>query len=204
MGIPRGMTNAEIESLLYEDHADDYDSEPEAAEHEEQVTYHIRRAKTIAAEAEQVDQLFIDEIDKLKARRKSTAEGYANKHKWHASSVEQWHRAQLAAKSVGKTVKTPHGSSELRGNPTVMQVTDEEKLRTWLAGAGLESKVYPVVEPSLSKAALNDALTIAKTKNDEPGTVVAVINPDTGETVPGVVAIKAGDRHQGLGKIKGA
>lgn len=190
----------QADDFLYGD-SFNYDDEPPELEDERDVATHVRRAAAGMAEAGRINSLFDAEVAKLEERRKAMLAPIAKNHAWHVRAVEGWHRQQLAAGNVGKTVKFPAGKSEIRANQPAMEIVDEDALRAWLHANDLEAVVYPVKEPVLSKKALNDVTNVAKRDGAEPGETLTVVNDD-GEVVPGVRARMRAPRHQGMGEVK--
>lgn len=203
-----GMTEEEWADLLYGDRADEaeVDAAIEAGENPPasnmaHASWHWRQAQIEIAQAERIGEVFEAEIERLQRRMSEVLTPIAKREGWHARAVEQWHRAAHAAGEVGKTVKfSAGGSSELRAQqPAQVGDRDDDELRAYLEGREAEGggtwaeRVYKPQEP---KFMVSELKKLAKVPKAEPNTPVRLVDPDTGDVIPGIQFVAQGDRWQ--------
>lgn len=194
------MSPEELRALLYgEPDADEYDADPPVEVDDERANYHLRRALSIRAEADWLDLLFRDEIDRLQERRKERAAIADGKASWHERAVELWHRRRLASDKAAKTIHLPAGVSSLRRSQPVLEVDDEEHFRAWAStvdvdGQTLEDLIWPAKPRELSRGALRKVLKAAG-KGSEPGTPLSAVHEETGAVAEGVRFRAVGESH---------
>lgn len=189
------MDPHELDSLLYGDEEIDY-AEPAAEVPADSpgaslANWHLRKIRTIEAQAEMEDQLFKEEIARLQARRKNRAALHESAADWHRVPLQQWHRTERAAGRLkGKKLNLPAGSAQLRAARQI--VTDnEDELRSWLEehhdpdGSTWAEHVFRQTEQFMVSELTARAKVPAKKDGREPGTVAKLITPE-GEAVPGV------------------
>lgn len=181
-----GWTPAEIEAELYGQEEVNYSLEPEIPIGQDKANWHLRKGGTIRASQDALRSLFDAEIQMLMDRRDDRMSIFENQALWHERAVEMWHRGALAKGDAGKTANLPHGTSSIRASQPATEIFDEDLMRAWLAANDLESVVYPVKEPALSKAALKKAVAMVDKNGKEAGSPIAAVHPDTGEVVPGL------------------
>lgn len=135
------------------------------------------------------------EVERLTIQRNERIAPLLEELAAHEVAVETWHRQALraGAAGIGKTVDFPTGPpSKLvaQGTPAA-EVHDEEALRVWAMENDLEDTLWPAKpapKPTMSKAALKEALGMESKKGVEPGASLRYVHPETGEVVPGVRA----------------
>jgi hypothetical protein len=181
----------------------DPDPDPPAVPPDQgRAAWHNRRAATAGAKADQIADLFNEEIARLTERRDQLLDRWLREQEWHERAVQAWHRENV--KTVGKTVEFPYGPrSELRGQPGKLVIQDEDKLRAFLAehgnedGERLEDLVWVRQEPKFMVSALKSLTQVPKKEGGrEPNEPAKLVLKTTGETVPGLVAIALPDRWQ--------
>jgi len=169
---------------------------------QDKAAWHNRKADAIRRQLAAERAVFEAEIERVRERMNGRAATLTRQAEWHEKAVESWHRAH--AKTVGKTVHFPTGRpSTLRGRQPKAEIYDEDAFRAWLVTVDLEDKIYVAKEPVLSKEALKKELAKEAKKGAEPGSVLSVVHPETGEVAPGVRFRVLGDRWSGTDKETG-
>ena len=151
-----------------------YDSPPPELDNLEDLDYHVRRVREGRAELEVLEQSYRRELDRIQARlesRRRVIEGWIA---WHLAPVESWHRAHPAT----RTIELPHGTLKLTV-PKSLKVfigpddTDREAVRSWAVQSHPEILGDPLVTKVRACVLIVDG---------------RVVDAETGEIVPGVVA----------------
>lgn len=151
---------------------------------------HLRLAARARGQKARLEDLFDREIARLYERRQAAVDPLDREIRWRETAVEQWHRREFAAKRVGKSVTLPHGSSALRKAQPKVEVSDPGALLAWAEGRGLVDRLFLPRERPPSLSAIKKLLDV---RPGEPGETVPLIDRDTSEVVPGVVAVHRHD-----------
>lgn len=191
----------DIDALL-EGPEPDYDDAPPPAEDLAKAEWHRAKIRRITAEQIQTEELYRDTLAEINRRKKSALSSIGHRLEWHTTAIAAWHQKEHRAGRLTETVQLPSGNSELRDNPVIPEVTNEDELRAFLEEVGDINLIYPPVEPTLSKTALNAYINRDRPKPEpEPGAIINAVSKDDGAIVPGVQIRWPGKRWQKGGKV---
>lgn len=128
---------------------------------------------------------FAAAINELKARQERVTRPMRTKMEWHEKALENFHRAQFAARGTGPTLKLPAGDLLLKAASPEVSIVDPDVLLAWAEESGVD--VLPDRAPSIAK--VKKAVHVIADEKAEPGTELIVVDPKTGVAVPGVRAV---------------
>jgi len=169
-------------SALYDDDIIDYDVEPEEIHGADNValeraSWHVRHIGELRNAQADVRGVFDAEIARLTDRLQHRLEVLDRQIEWHAKPVRSLHAAILVNDPKRKTIHLPHGTLKARvaTKPTVF-INDPELVQEWALAH--EPDLCPPKQVQVT--ALRKILVV---RDD-----MRVIEPSTGELVPGVSA----------------
>lgn len=181
------LTSEQLD-MMYQPGDDwNYDVEAEPARDTDQANRHMQRVRSLRLRADEVAEMYSKEIERLRYEMESQCDTLAKAWDWHERSVAEWHRRELAAGRVGKTVKLPAGQSSLRHRKPALEIEDEAELLAWIEGEGLESLLNAAARRTPSKSALKDLFGDVE---GEPGELVPLLENKSGKAMPGGVAMR--------------
>jgi hypothetical protein len=168
-----------------------------------------RLADVVNQQIDKIGELFDAEIRQLNDRRDEQLGPLVERREELRRKVENWHRAQLAARKATPTVHFPHGPpSALRSNPLKADVTDPDALERFMAetptsdGEYLDAVCYSTpAPPEFRVSELKKRVELPGTPKGghEAGTeVTATYKHPSGVVVevPGIVWRSSGRRWQ--------
>lgn len=149
--------------------------------------WHLRRIADWQQRKHELVQAFEKEIDHLSERLGAEAEKLDAKIEWHRKPLVQYHEAVLAADPTRKTIVVPGGKLHSR-TPVKPDVsfTNKDPFIDW-AHIHAPHLIEPTWKPALrliERAVAAGELMVTHTP--EPGDPAYLVNPETGEQVPGV------------------
>jgi hypothetical protein len=139
--------------------------------------YHIRMVRKYRHEASELDAIYRAEMDRITDRYKNRLRIIQSKIDWHASPIESYHRAH----DDTATLELTHGASRLRKAhhaKVFMPGETSDVVTEWARTAHPEILRGPNV---------TDVRRVVDIVTHDDGTLT-VIDPATGEVVPGVKA----------------
>lgn len=149
--------------------------------------WHLRRIAEWSQRKHDLEQAFVKEIDRLSERLGQEAEKLQAKVDWHRRPLVQYHEAVLAADPTRKTIVVPGGKLHSR-TPSKADVgfSAKDQFIDW-AHVHAPHLIEPTWKPALrliERAVAAGELMVTHTP--EPGDPAYLVNPATGERVPGV------------------
>lgn len=136
----------------------------------ERLDWHARRARSVQAQIDGINDLFGREMDRLEARRDEEVAILQRKIDWHQAPIESYHRAH----PDNRTIKLPHATSRLTvpKSPRIF-AADLDAVIEWARAN------HPEILRSPNITDVRKVVQIADGK---------VIDPSTGEVVHGLAA----------------
>lgn len=139
------------------------------------IAWHARLARAAWAERGEIEAMYEDEMRRLRDRLQNRVDIIAKRIAWHTAPIESYHRMRLDANSKLKTIELPHGTSRITVPKSAKAfVTDKAAVTDWARTAHPEILQSPNV---------TDVRVVVQITDD-----LRVIDPVTGEIVPGVTA----------------
>lgn len=140
----------------------------------ERVAWHARMARRAQAELDEISDLYDAELARLTERRENRVRIIMERLAWHKAPIESYARMRLE-RDGKRTIELPHATSKI-SVPTKPQVfiTDTDTLTDWARTRHPEILRSPNV---------TDVRRVVTVTDDGK-----VVDPDTGEFVPGVEA----------------
>jgi hypothetical protein len=148
--------------------------------------YHLRRVAHWEARYNEIMAAFDREIERLHTRQAEATEPIANKIEWHRRPLVQLHQQILASDPTRKTLTLPGGTIKSRtpSKPTVT-VTDHDQFEMW-AHTNAPHLLHVAFSPDRTALAAAIAAGELVAVADVATGPVPLVNPSTGETIPGV------------------
>lgn len=144
----------------------------------EQANWAVRKIAAARAAIREREELARAEIERIKRWLEDETQELQRDIEFFEGLLKEYHVKQLAKDSKAKTIKLPYGVLKMRKQQPKIERNDEQ-LKAWAK----ENKPDVLIpqEPKLDWAGLKKVLKIAGDK---------MIDPDTGEAVPGVTVIE--------------
>ena len=139
--------------------------------------WHVRMVRKYRSEMADVDALYKAEIERMIDRRDNRRRIIQNAIDWHSAPIKSYHLAH----QDDRTIELPHGASKLTvpTKPKVfMEGEQSDAVTEWARRAHPEIMKGPNI---------SDVRKVVDIKDHKDGTFT-VLDPTTGEVVPGVTA----------------
>lgn len=148
------------------------DNEAEALE---RIAWHARLARAAHAELADVEAMYAAEMERLRDRLDNRQAIINKRIAWHTAPIESYHRMRLEADPKRKTIELPHGTS---------RVTVPTKPKAWITDYEAATEWARTAHPEIMRGPnVTDLRDVVQITDD-----LKVIDPATGEIVPGVAA----------------
>lgn len=149
--------------------------------------WHLRRIAEWEHRKHEMVRAFEKEMDRLSVRLGEEAAKLDAKAAWHRKPLVQYHEAVLTADPTRKTIVVPGGKLCSR-TPVKADVSfsDKEPFIDW-ARVHAPHLIEPTWKPAVKQ--IEKAIAageLVPTHTPEPGDPAHLVNPETGEQVPGV------------------
>ncbi len=148
----------------------------------EQANWAVRKIAAARAAIREREELAKAEMERINEWLKSETQELQREVDFFTGLLEEYHKKQLANDSRAKTIKLPYGVLKMRKQQPLYQ-RDDAAIKEWAAKN--RPDVLVPQEPKLDWAGLKKALQVAGDK---------MIDPDTGEAVPGIAVIERGHK----------
>lgn len=159
-------------------------NDPDWARH---AAYHLRRLAAWQARYNEIEQAFTREIERLEQRRSEALGPIDAKIVWHRRPLVQLHEQILVSEPDRKTLTLPGGviKSRTPTKPSV-DVVDKDEFASWahVHAPHLLRVAFSPDKKAIDKAIGDNDLVVAG--DPSSGDPVNVVDPGTGETLPGV------------------
>ena len=139
--------------------------------------WHMRMVRKYRAEVAELDDVYLAEMDRMRDRYANRRRIIEDKSRWHQAPIESYHRAHPDQ----RTIELPHGASKLSVPKTpkvFMNGEHNEAVTEWAR------KAHPEI---MKGPNITDVRKVVDIKDHNDGTFT-VVDPTTGEVVPGVTA----------------
>lgn len=176
----------------------DFDTEPTAPVDMDQAERFLRHWRRLQADADRATEVANTQRARIDLWLSAELDRVGRQQRWFEQSLFGLHSAILRATPKAKTLHLPSGSLRARAQQPEWAYDDEEAFVAWAVEHRPELAPDPVPPPlparKPAKAEAKKRLTLADPKA-RPGMSVGVIDPDSGEVVPGLHVVIRGDTH---------
>lgn len=143
----------------------------------------LRKLAALDRQEAEINELARQEVERIEEWRKKRLESVARSREYLTFLIEEYAREQRALDPKWKA-STPYGRVSFRRQQPKWHWKDDQVLVDWLERAGYTDMVRVKKEPE--KAVLKKRFSLADDGR--------VIDPETGEVVPGVVVEEQGEK----------
>jgi len=154
-------------------------------------TWAFRKRRGHAAELDRLRGLASTERAKIDAWEADATSGLVSRLEWFDGMLEGYYRhLQLDDPDVPKSYRVPGGTIGRRKLPDTLEVTGEDEAVLWALTNRPDLTVTRLAKPAAKKVL--EAIDLA---GASPGARLELVDPDTGEVVPGLVHVVGADRY---------
>ena len=147
---------------------------------EQKANWALRKIKQLQGKMNANADLAAEEIAKIETWEKEVNESLQQSILFFNGLLEQYHRKVYGENPDIKTIKLPHGQLKMRAQQPEF-IRDNDKLLAWLESKGTIGKAYIKIAKSPHWGELKERLRIAGDR---------MVDPETGEVVPGVEVVE--------------